>query len=453
MSPTTRSHSSHACEQALKLSSRKSGWLTAVDAILKATSWDTTFLKMSDLLDETIANNNSEEIAPANKPSVLRKHGSAPYDYLIVGAGFAGSVMAERLAASGKRVFLCDRRPHVAGNAFDFRNEAGILVHKYGPHIFHTNSEDIFAYLSRFTRWRPYEHRVLASVDDKLLPIPINRSTLNGLYGLDLQDDEAAAEFLRARAEPTAEIRTARDVVVSQVGTHLYRTFFEGYTRKQWGVDPSSLDRSVTARIPTRTSTDDRYFLDTYQAMPADGFTHLFENMLDRENIRVETGLDYRELRGQKLANHTIFTGPIDDYFDQRFGPLPYRGLEFQHETLDQEWFQSVGVVNYPSEDVRHTRITEYKHLTGQSHSKTSISYEFAVADGEPYYPVPRPENQALYKQYEALARMLRDTTFVGRLGTYKYYNMDQVVGQALATFRRLENLESTGKIRAMAAE
>ena len=198
-------------------------------------------------------------------------------------------MLAERLASSGKRIFLCDRRPHIAGNTFDLRNEAGILIHKYGPHIFHTNSEEIFAYLSRFTRWRPYEHRVLASVAGKLLPIPINRTTLNGLYGLDLKDEADAGEFLASRAEPVADIRTSRDVVISQVGTDLYRTFFEGYTRKQWGLDPSQLDKSVTARIPTRTSTDDRYFLDTYQAMPADGFTRLFENMLDHENIRIET--------------------------------------------------------------------------------------------------------------------------------------------------------------------
>lgn len=371
----------------------------------------------------------------------------APFEYLIVGAGFAGSVLAERLAASGKQVFICDRRPHIAGNTFDMSNEAGILIHKYGPHIFHTNSEEIFAYLSRFTRWRPYEHRVLAEVSRKLLPIPINRTTLNGLYGLDLKDETAAADFLASRAETVADIRTSRDVVVSQVGTDLYRTFFEGYTRKQWGLDPSQLDKSVTARIPTRTSTDDRYFLDTYQAMPADGFTRLFENMLDHDNIRVETGVDHHDLDGERLARRTIFTGPIDAYFDHRFGPLPYRSLEFRHETLDREQFQPVAVVNYPSEDVPYTRVTEYKHLTGQSHAKTSISYEYANADGDPYYPIPRPENQALYKQYEALARRRDDVIFVGRLGTYKYYNMDQVVGQALATFRRLEKTE------AMAAE
>lgn len=226
--------------------------------------------------------------------------------------------------------------------------------------------------------------------------------------------------------------------MISQIGSHLYRTFFEGYTRKQWGLDPAGLDKSVTARVPTRTSTDDRYFLDTYQAMPAAGFTRLFENMLDHPNIQLELGMDYRELDTRKLAPRTIFTGPIDAYFDHRFGALPYRSLEFRHETLDQKEFQPVAVVNYPSEEVPYTRITEYKHLTGQTHAKTSISYEFAKADGEPYYPVPRPENQALYKRYEELARQQEDVIFVGRLGTYKYYNMDQVVGQALATFRRL---------------
>ena len=186
--------------------------------------------------------------------------------------------------------FICDRRSHIGGNTYDFHDEAGILVHRYGPHIFHTNSEEIFGYLSRFTKWRPYQHRVLASVADKLLPVPINRTTLNGLYDLDLSTDEAAAAFLSGRAEPVTEIRTSRDVVISQVGTDLYRTFFEGYTRKQWGLDPADLDKSVTARIPTRTSTDDRYFLDTYQAMPADGFTHLFENMLDHRTSGLRWG-------------------------------------------------------------------------------------------------------------------------------------------------------------------
>lgn len=428
-----------ACEHALKLARNSDAWIAEVDAVLAQSSWDTTFHAMSALVDDAVTAKKRQALS---RHTVQPSERSMPYDYLIVGAGFAGSVLAERLANSGKQIFLCDRRPYVGGNTYDHYDEAGILVHKYGPHIFHTNSDEIFAYLSRFTDWRPYEHRVLASVADKLLPMPINRTTLNSLYGIDLRDEAAAAAFLQERAETVTDIRTSRDVVISQIGSHLYRTFFEGYTRKQWGLDPSGLDKSVTARVPTRTSTDDRYFLDTYQAMPAAGFTHLFENMLDHPNIRLELGVDYRDLDTRKLAPKTIFTGPIDAYFDHRFGPLPYRSLDFRHETLDRNEFQPVAVVNYPSEDVPYTRITEYKHLTGQRHAKTSISYEFAKADGEPYYPVPRPENQTLYKQYEELARQQDDVIFVGRLGTYKYYNMDQVVGQALATFRRLKTAD-----------
>ena len=429
-----------ACEDALALARAPQSWLPAVDQMLAAASWDKTHQQMAGHLNEAIRRSSFPPQALAKTPrrtrAVSRKD---PYDVLIVGAGFAGSVLAERLAVgSGKRVLVCDRRPHIGGNAYDHYNEAGVLVHRYGPHIFHTNSDEIFSYLSRFTKWRPYEHRVLASVAGKLLPVPINRTTLNGLYDLNLNDEEEAAAFLASRAEPVETIRTSRDVVVSQIGSDLYRAFFEGYTRKQWGLDPSELDKSVTARVPTRTSTDDRYFLDRYQAMPRDGFTRLFENMLDHDNIDLALGADYRELRAQQLAPRLIFTGPIDEFFDHRFGALPYRSLTFRHETLDQRRFQPVAVVNYPDEAIPYTRITEYKHLTGQVHPKTSISYETASSEGDPYYPVPRPENQELYRRYEELSKALPDVHFVGRLGSYKYYNMDQVVGQALATYRRL---------------
>ena len=357
----------------------------------------------------------------------------------MVGAGFAGSVIAERLAAgSNRRVLLVDRRPHVGGNAYDMHDAAGILIHKYGPHIFHTNSDEVARYLSRFTDWRPYEHRVLAEIDGKLVPVPINRTTLNAVYGLDLQSDEAAEAFLASRAEPVETIRTSEDVVVSKVGRELYERFFRGYTRKQWGLDPSELDKSVTARVPTRTNTDDRYFGDSFQAMPANGFTRMFENMLDHPNITIMTGVEFEDVRDEAVYDHMVYTGPVDEYFDYRYGPLPYRCLEFRHETLEQEWFQPVAVVNYPSETVPYTRITEYKHLTGQSARRTSITYEFPRGDGDPYYPVPRAENQALYKRYEALALQDRAVTFIGRLATYRYYNMDQVVGQALSAYRRL---------------
>jgi UDP-galactopyranose mutase len=377
-----------------------------------------------------------------------------PYDYLIVGAGFAGSILAERLASQhGARVLLIDRRPHVGGNAYDEPNEAGILYHKYGPHIFHTNSEQVVDYLSQFTEWRPYEHRVLAYVREKLVPIPINRTTLNELFDLDLKTDEEAAEYLASRAEPVEEIKTSEDVVINAVGRELYELFFRGYTRKQWDLDPSELDKQVTARIPTRTNTDDRYFTDTFQAMPRDGYTAMFKRMLDNPLIEVRTGVDFRDYkdRASEIAEHIIYTGPIDEYFDFRFGKLRYRSLKFDHQTLDQEQFQQTGTVNYPSEDVPFTRISEYKHLTGQQAPVTTVTYEYPSAEGDPYYPIPRPENQELFKRYEALADETEGVTFVGRLATYRYYNMDQIVGQALATFRRMD--ERMRESTAVAAE
>ncbi|MBA1377984.1 UDP-galactopyranose mutase [Pseudomonas brassicacearum] len=367
---------------------------------------------------------------------------SAPYDYLIVGAGFAGSVLAERLAEGlGKRVLLIDRRDHVGGNAYDHLDEAGVLVHRYGPHIFHTNAQRIVDYLSRFTEWRPYEHRVLAQVDGHQVPIPINLTTLNTLFGLSM--DEAQAEaFLAQRAEPVESIRTSEDVVVSQIGRELYEKFFRGYTRKQWGLDPSQLDKSVTSRVPTRTNTDDRYFTDQFQMMPLHGYTRMFERMLDHPNIDVLLATDFKTVRQRISYEELIYCGPIDEYFDHCFGRLPYRSLRFQHETMDQAQFQPVAVVNYPDEAVPYTRITEYKHLTGQQHPRTSVTYEFPCAEGDPYYPVPRPENAELYKRYKALADETPGVTFLGRLGTYKYYNMDQVVGQALALYQRIAEQE-----------
>lgn len=425
-----------ACEAALALSAAPD-WLSEVDSALSTNSWDGTFGAMSDLITDLIARNM--HVQPIVSPVVWPAERPAAYDVMVVGAGFAGAVMAERLARdAGKRVLVVDRRPHVAGNAFDRLDEAGLLIHQYGPHIFHTNSAEIVDYLSQFTQWRPYEHRVLASVDGKLVPMPINRTTLNLLYGVDLTTDEAAQAFLSARAEPVEVVRTSADVVISAVGRDLYETFFQGYTRKQWGMDPSELDRSVTARVPTRTNTDDRYFTDSFQAMPAEGFTRMFEAMLDHPNIDLLLGVDFAEVREAYPHDHLVFTGPIDEYFGYCYGKLPYRSLQFRHETLEQARHQPVAVVNYPSEQVPYTRVTEYKHLTGQVSERTSITYEYPSAEGDPYYPIPRPENQALFKRYEALALAKSDVSFVGRLATYRYYNMDQVVGQALATYRRL---------------
>ena len=373
------------------------------------------------------------------------------FDWLIVGAGFAGATLAERIATQrGEKVLVIDRRPHIGGNAYDRHNDDGLLVHQYGPHIFHTNSKDIAAYLSQFTEWRPYEHRVLGRVDDQLVPIPINLDTVNRLYGLSLTSEELPAWFA-ARAETVDPIRTSEDVVVSVVGRELYEKFFQGYTRKQWGMDPSELDKSVTARVPTRINRDDRYFTDTFQAMPKHGYTRMFESMLDHPNIRVMTHTDFADLRNEIDYRNLIWTGPIDEYFGFRFGKLPYRSLEFVHQTLDTEWFLPTGTVNYPQTEA-YTRVSEYKHMTGQVHPKTAITYEYPSAVGDPYYPIPRPENAELYKRYEALALAARNVWFVGRLATYRYYNMDQVTGQALATFRRIQEAVPLSHVATAAA-
>ena len=360
------------------------------------------------------------------------------FDWLVVGAGFAGSVIAERLASQrNAKVLVIDRRNHVGGNAYDRYDSAGILIHQYGPHIFHTNSEKIYRYLSQFTEWRAYEHRVLAQVDGQLLPIPINRTTLNKLYGLSLATEEEVEQFLAARAQPIETIRTSADVVLARVGRDLYEKFFRGYTTKQWGLSPEELDKSVTARVPTRANTDDRYFSDTYQVMPAGGYTRMFERMLRHPNIKVMLQTEWHEIREMIPFRRVIYTGPIDEFFDYRFGRLRYRSLRFEHVTLDREWHQPVAVVNYP-QDEPYTRVTEYKHLTGQAHSKTSLTFEYPAETGDPYYPIPQVEQQQRFKAYERLANELTRVRFIGRLATYRYYNMDQVVGQALASFNRI---------------
>lgn len=358
---------------------------------------------------------------------------STVYDALVVGAGFAGAVCAERLASAGKRVLVIDRRSHIAGNAYDAVDSSGILVHVYGPHIFHTNGKRIFEYLSQFTNWRFYEHRVRAVVDGKLYPMPINRRTINDLYRLSLDETAVSAYLERVRVE-RKPLLTSEDVVLNSVGRDLCEKFFRGYTRKQWGLDLSELSAGVAARIPTRTNDDDRYFTDDFQFMPADGYTAMFKKMLGSSSIEVRLNVDYKDVRGEIKAMTTVYSGPIDAYFDYRFGKLPYRSLDFEHEHLaDCARYQIVGTVNYPN-DHEFTRITEFRHLTGQQCAGTSIVREYPRSVGEPYYPIPRPENEALFKKYQALADLEPNVRFVGRLAQYRYYNMDQVVGAALKT-------------------
>ena len=395
------------------------GWRVQADQMLATMSWDAIWSRMQ------------AQMAVAQR-----------FDVLIVGAGFAGAVLAERLAAgAGQRVLLIDRRSHIGGNAYDCHDDAGVLIHPYGPHIFHTNSQRVLDYLSRFTAWRPYEHRVRAQVrtahgTDEQLPVPINRTTVERFFGVSLAED-AVAGFLAERATPVATVRTAAEIVLGAVGPELYRAFFQGYTQKQWGLDPSALDKSVTARVPTRTNDDDRYFLDRFQVMPADGYTRMFGRMLDHPNITVRLSADYDTI-DPATYDRLIYTGPIDAYFGYRYGRLPYRSLRFEHITVAQARVQDVAVINYPDLAVPYTRITEFKTLTGQEHACTSLCTEYPAAEGDPYYPIPRPENAELYRQYRALADATPGVTFVGRLATYKYYNMDQVVAQALSEYDRL---------------
>ena len=359
------------------------------------------------------------------------------FDYLIVGAGFAGCTLAERLAeGAGKRVLLIDKRRHIGGNAYDCHDDAGILVHKYGPHIFHTNSAEVFEYLGRFTAWRPYQHRVMASVDGQLVPIPINLDTINRIYGLHLTAMQLRP-FFEELAEPVDPVRTSEDVIVSKIGRELYEKFFRNYTRKQWGLDPSELDASVTARVPVRTNRDDRYFEDTYQAMPLHGYARMFERMVASPNIKLMLNTGHRELGGMIAHREMIFTGPVDEFFDCRYGKLEYRSIDFQFETHDKPVFQPAPVVNFPNE-YAYTRCTEFKYLTGQEHRKTTVVYEYPKGSGDPYYPVPRRENAELYRKYQMLASATPHVHFAGRLGTYKYYNMAQVVAQALKLYAKL---------------
>ncbi len=429
-------------------------WAQAVEEKLKTISWDKTWAGMSKEMARVLTTKSSTarsaraSLAPITQDVISNLRSNSfkhleRYDYIVAGAGFAGATLAERLASQlGKRVLVVDKRDHIAGNAYDFHNSDGVLVHKYGPHIFHTNSEKVFNYLSRFTAWRQYEHKVLASVDGKLLPMPINLKTINGLYNLKL-NPQAMQNFLAERAEPLAEVRTSEDVVVSKVGRELFEKFFRNYTKKQWGLEPSELDASVAGRLPVRFNEDDRYFSDLYQSMPLHGYTRMFETMLDHPLISVRTGVEFEDARRTYSNAKIVFTGPIDEFYDFRFGALPYRSLEFRHETHDCEVFQSAPVVNYPNEHA-YTRVTEFKYLTGQQHSKTSIVYEYPKSSGDPYYPIPRAENAALYTKYKALAESDNRVHFCGRLANYKYFNMDQVVAQALSTFERIANSENS---------
>ncbi|WP_027883116.1 UDP-galactopyranose mutase [Meiothermus rufus] len=368
-------------------------------------------------------------------------------DWLIVGAGFTGAVLAERIASQlGQKVLVVDRRNHIGGNAYDFYDEHGVLVHKYGPHIFHTNSCKVWDYLSQFTEWRPYYHRVLASVEGKLVPVPFN---LNSLYALfppkyaERLEEKLIRTYGFGVKVPILKMKETDDVEMRFLADYIYRNIFYGYTLKQWGLKPEELDPSVTGRVPVYISRDDRYFQDTYQAMPKHGYTVMFQRILAHKNIKVLLNTDYREIAGEVYFNRMIYTGPIDEFFGFTKGSLPYRSLRFEFLHLSEEWHQNVGTLNYPNE-YDFTRITEFKRLSGQVCPGTTLVVEYPEAYdpvvNEPYYPVPREENQSLYRLYKELAQKELEgrVIFAGRLGDYRYYNMDQAVARALTIFSEI---------------
>jgi UDP-galactopyranose mutase len=364
------------------------------------------------------------------------------FNILIIGAGISGVTLAERYSSLGKKVLVIEKRDHIGGNCYDYYNEDGLLVSKYGAHLFHTNYEDVWEYVNHFSEWYPYEHRVLSFVDGKLVPVPVNIDTVNVLFGTNIQTEAEMQEWLNENVEKIQSPKNSEESALSRVGRVLYEKMFENYTKKQWDMWPRELEASVMDRIPVRTNHDNRYFNDKYQALPKEGYTKMFEKMLDHQNIEVRLNTTYEDVKAEVGGYEKLFfTGPIDQFFDYKFGGrLQYRSLRFEWETYDKEFYQENSVINYPSLDVPYTRIVEYKHFTGQKHPKTTISKEYSAWEGEPYYPVPSEKNRALYSKYQAEAERLEKegVYFVGRLANYKYFNMDQAFKNALDLFQRL---------------
>jgi UDP-galactopyranose mutase len=359
------------------------------------------------------------------------------FKYVIVGAGLAGLTMAERIAnVLGEKVLIIEKRNHIGGNIYDSYNEDGILIHNYGPHIFHTNDKGVYEYLSEYTKWNDFWHRVLTYVDGNLIPMPITVETINKLYNLNL-DCSQVEEFLKKQAVDIKEIKTSKDVALSKVGKDIYEKIFETYTKKQWGIDPSELDTSVISRIPIRLNRDTRYFNDKYQGMPTHGYTKMCERMAANKNIKIMLNTDYKEIINDLSYDTLIYTGATDEFYDYKHGRLSYRSVNFVFETFDKEKYQEAPVVNYPN-DYDFTRITEYKQLTWQQNSKTTIGKEFPCAEGEPYYPFPTKECKEQFALYEEEMKKETKVIFIGRLAEYRYYNMDAVVRRALDAFDHL---------------
>ncbi|MEG1459208.1 MAG: UDP-galactopyranose mutase [Acetivibrio sp.] len=377
------------------------------------------------------------------------------YDSIIIGCGFAGAVLGRELAEKGKKILIIEKRSHIGGNSYDEKEEHGILVHKYGPHIFHTNKKEVYEYLSRFTKWYEYSHKVVGNIYGKLIPVPFNLNTLTMVYGEEKADrlkDKLIAEYGENKKVPILELRKNKDAEIQEIAAYIYENIFLKYTMKQWGQKPEEIDASVSGRVPIVLSYDNRYFQDTYQGMPLEGYTQLFENLLNHPNIEVRLGVEAKKVleikentiffEGEVFKGRVVFTGALDEFFDCRFGRLPYRSLIFKTEYHKEKPYQTYGVVNYTvTEDF--TRITEYPYLTGQDCEGTSIMKEYPIpyTDEEkqiPYYSIINEENQALYEKYVSLVKEIPNFYLLGRLAEYKYYNMDAIVERALKTAKEL---------------
>jgi UDP-galactopyranose mutase len=365
-------------------------------------------------------------------------------EIVIIGAGISGAVLAERFATEGKKVAVIEKRDHIGGNCYDYIDGNGILVSKYGAHIFHTNDEEVWEYVNRFANWYPWKHKVIARVDDYTVPVPVNIDTVNRLFGLNISTEDEMKDWLQKNRVPIEAPSNGEEAALSKVGPHLFEKLFKHYTKKQWDKYPHELDAEVLDRIPVRTDWNDNYFSDKYQALPAGGYTRLFENILNHPLITVYTGTDYFEIKDQIRSYEKLFyTGPIDRFFDFKYNldkRLEYRSINFVYETVDSEYFQENSVVNYPGPNTNFTRIIEYKHFGNQVSDKTTIVKEYTTDEGEPYYPVPNQANRSIYEKYKAEAEKLKDVYFVGRLANYKYFNMDQAFKNALEVYKSVKN-------------
>ena len=368
-------------------------------------------------------------------------------DYLIVGAGFSGAVLAERLAKAGKQVLLVDKRDHIAGNAYDEFDEHGVLVHRYGPHIFHTNAAYIWRYLAQFTQWRSYYHEVLAVIDGHQVPIPFNLNSIEKLFPAHYAEKLSKLlikQFGYNVKVPILKLREQSNGDLDFLADYIYKNVFHGYTLKQWELTPEELGSSVMGRVPVYISRDNRYFQDSYQGMPTLGYTQLFRNMLKHPNIRIMLNTDYQTISNQIKYKHLIYTGPIDEYFEHKYGELPYRSVHFEMQYHQQAQMQAVGTVNVPNE-YDYTRTTDMKILTGQIHHGSTLITEHPQAhirgENDPYYPIPKQEYRDLYRKYKKAADKLGNKViFAGRLGSYQYYNMDQAIASALSIFDKLKS-------------